>query len=131
MSTAARSDIDDVLASSIESLRRSGATFGFLFGSRAAGTDRAGSDIDVAAFWATDPPASWEISLDDQIDLLVLNDAPFELQGIVATRGVLLFDDDPASRVHWQATTRKIYSDERPRRERARREYLDAVAHGR
>ncbi len=131
MATDARSDIDDVLALNIESLRTSGASFGFLFGSRAAGTDRTGSDIDVAAFWPIDPPPSWEVPLDDQIDLLVLNDAPFELRGIVATRGMLLFDDDPPTRVHWQATIRKLYADERPRRERARREYLDAVAHGR
>ena len=48
------------------------------------------------------------------VDLLVLDHAPLELAGRVAARGRLLFDDDPVSRVRWEATTRKIYFDELP-----------------
>ncbi len=53
------------------------------------------------------------------VDLLVLDHAPLELAGRVAARGRLLFDDDPVSRVRWEATTRKIYFDELPRITRA------------
>ncbi|MDQ3304714.1 MAG: hypothetical protein M3535_01810, partial [Actinomycetota bacterium] len=41
--------------------------------------------------------------------------------------GVLLFDDDPAARVTWLATTRRIYLDERPRTETARRIFFAGV----
>lgn len=51
----------------------------------------------------------------DEVDLIVLDHASLELAGRVAMWGVLLFDDDPAARVEWQATTRKIYLDEEPR----------------
>jgi hypothetical protein len=39
----------------ISRLRAAGAHFAFLHGSRAAGTPRAGSDLDVAAWWEADP----------------------------------------------------------------------------
>ena len=67
----------------------------------------------------------------DGVDLLVLNGAPLEIAGRVAERGRLLFDDDPPARVRWQATTRKIYFDEKPRLERAHREFLEALSRGR
>ncbi len=57
----------------------------------------------------------------------MLNDAPLELAGRVAHKGRLLYETDPAERVRWQATTRKIWFDERPRFERAHREFLEAV----
>ena len=57
----------------------------------------------------------------------MLNSAPLELAGRVAVNGVLLFDDDPASRVHWVATTRKNYFDERPRIERSHREFAESL----
>ena len=53
------------------------------------------------------------------VDLLVLDHAPLELAGRVAAHGRLLFDDDPVSRVRWEATTRNIYFDELPRITRA------------
>ena len=62
------------------------------------------------------------------VDLLAPNGAPLELAGRVALEGELLFDDDPSARVRWVADTRKIWLDERPRFERAHRDYLDAVA---
>jgi uncharacterized protein len=40
---------------------------------------------------------------------------------------VLLFDDDPQSRVLWVAQTRKIYFDERPRIERSHREFAESL----
>jgi predicted nucleotidyltransferase len=96
-------------------LRASGAVFAFLHGSRAEGTQRAESDVDVAA-WFGRPVNAWEVPLPDRCDLLVLDTAGLELAGRVAQRGVLLLDDDPPARVRWQADRCKRYLDEEHRR---------------
>lgn len=111
-------------------LRAAGAKFALVFGSRARGDHRDGSDLDVAAWWADSPPQSWEVDLPPGVDLLVLNEAPLELAGRVALEGTLLFDDDPSCRVEWLATTRKIWLDERYRFERAHRDFLTSVTDG-
>ena len=111
----------------IDRLRSRGAVFAYLHGSRASGDARPGSDIDVAAWWSTAAPNVWEFDLGTEVDLLCLNDAPLELAGRVAMYGRLLFEDDAAARVRWEATTRKIWLDERPRVDRARREALAAM----
>jgi hypothetical protein len=85
------------------------------------------SDIDIAAYFGGRPPNSFDVLPPPGVDLLVLDDAPLELAGRVALGGRLLFDDDPASRVRWEAMTRKIYSDELPRITRAHREFAAAV----
>lgn len=115
----------------VERLRESGAAFAFLHGSTAAGTARPGSDIDVAAWWPSDPPPSFDVLLPPGVDLMVLNGAPLELAGRVALDGVLLFDDDTSARIGWVAQTRKIYSDERPRIERSHREFAESLRRGR
>jgi predicted nucleotidyltransferase len=115
----------------IDILRDAGAVFAFIHGSTVRGTAQADSDIDVAAWWASDAPPSFEVLLPPRVDLLVLNGAPLELAGRVAVEGVLLFDDDPAARVHWVAQTRKIYFDELPRIERSHREFLESLRRGR
>ena len=109
-------------------LRAAGASFAYVHGSRASGTAHADSDLDVAAFWGAAAPASFEVEVPAGVDLMVLDTAPLELRGRVAVDGVLLFEDDPAARVHWEATTRKIWFDERPRIERAHREFAAALA---
>jgi predicted nucleotidyltransferase len=112
----------------VEALRQAGARFAFVHGSRASGTARASSDVDVAAWFGGLNPAPWTVTgLPSSIDLLVLDEAPLELAGRVALRGVLLFDDDPAAQVTWLATTRRIYLDERPRTETARRIFFAGV----
>lgn len=118
---------EETRAEVVAALRSAGARFALVHGSRARGTARADSDLDVAAWWAENPPPSFEVLLPPRVDLLVLNTAPLELRGRVAVEGVLLFDDDPAARVRWVATTRKIYFDERPRLERAHREFAEGV----
>ena len=115
----------------IAALRQRGARFGFVFGSQARGDQRPDSDVDVAAWWPADPPASYEVPLPTGVDLLVLNTAPLELAGRVAVEGRLLFDDDQVARVRWTAMTRKIYFDERPRLMRAHREFAESVRRGR
>jgi uncharacterized protein len=125
--------VDDVDATGepavLELLRRFGVPFAFVHGSRATGTHRPGSDLDVAV-WLGDTVDELELRscLPEHVDLLVLDGAPLELAGRVAMDGRLVLDDDPPARVRWQATTRKIYADERYRIERARRDF--AEAHG-
>lgn len=123
---------EDVVAA----LRAARARFAFVFGSRARGDARAGSDLDVAAWWGpgggrSDAPPSFEVLLPHGVDLLVLDGAPLELAGRVAMEGRLLFDDDPPARVRWLATTRKIYADELPRMRRSHAEFAEALRRGR
>ena len=115
----------------VDALRAAGARFAFLHGSRAEGTAREVSDIDVAAFWGEDPPAPWGVELPVGVDLVVLDTAPMWLTGRIALRGVLLFDDDPEMRVAWQADTRLRYLDDLPRVLESQREFREAVARGR
>lgn len=115
----------------VRTLREAGARFALLHGSRARGTARPDSDVDVGAWWGREAPASFEVLLPAGVDLLVLDTAPLELRGRVAQHGVLLFDDDPPARVRWVATTRKIYADERPRLERSHREFAESLRRGR
>lgn len=110
-------------------LRFAGARFAFVHGSRAAGQHvRLDSDLDVAAWWADEPPQPWEIELPGDVDLVVLNRAPLWLAGRIALEGRLLFDDDPTARVTWQADTRRIWLDERPQILQSQREFRQAVA---
>lgn len=76
---------------------------------------RPGSDLDVAA-WFGRPVGAWELDLPTGIDLLVLDTAGLELAGRVAQHGVLVVDDDPPTRVAWQADRCKRYLDEAHRR---------------
>lgn len=96
----------------VDALRQAGARFAFVHGSRAAGTARPGSDLDVAAWFGGADPAPWDVVLPGDVDLLVLDRAPLELAGRVALQGALLFDDDPPARVAWQGDTRLQYLDE-------------------
>jgi uncharacterized protein len=117
----------EVMAESAVVLRRAGARFAYLHGSRASGQYRPDSDVDIAAYFGGQPPNAFHILLPPGVDLLVLDHAPLELAGRVAARGRLLFDDDPVSRARWEATTRKIYFDELPRITRAHREFAASV----
>ncbi len=125
--TEASDDLPD-LGDLIALLRAAGGRFAFLHGSRVTGVARADSDLDVAVwFGAPSDDLALRSRLPAGVDLLVLDDAPLELAGRVALHGRLLFEGDPAERVEWQATTRKIYLDEQPRIERARADF--AAAH--
>lgn len=124
--------VPDALAAEIVAvLRSAGARFGLLHGSRTSGSPRSDSDIDVAAWWPSNPPPAFEVLLPPMVDLVVLNAAPLELSGRIALHGHILFDDDPPARVRWTATTRKIYADEQPRLRRSHREFAEAVRRGR
>lgn len=119
--------MDERIAQAIGALRQHGAVFAYLHGSRASGAAGPGSDVDLAAYFDGQAPQAFEVLLPAGVDLLVLNRAPLELAGRVALHGKLLFERDPRARVVWEATTRKIYLDERPRLNRAHREFAEAV----
>ncbi len=107
-------------------LRCAGARFALVHGSRARGSGRPDSDLDVGAWWGARPPVSWEVDLPTGVDLVVLDTAPLWLSGRIAQEGRLLFDDDPQARVQWQADTRLRYLDEIPAiRERYRRRRIE------
>lgn len=115
-------DIDELTTA----LREAGARFAYLFGSRATGTGTPVSDLDVAAFFGradVDPLTVKGVDY-DRVDLIVLDHAPLELAGRVAQHGKLLFEVDPAERVAWEALTRKMYLDELPRMEQARKDFV-------
>src|SRR4051812_44340530 len=113
------------IEAAVRAVAEAGAAFALLHGSRARGTARPDSDVDLAAWWPGTAPAAFEVDLPIGVDLLVLNTAPLELAGRVAVDGILVLDTDPVARVRWVATTRKIYFDELPRIERAHREFAE------
>jgi len=112
-------------------LRSAGARFALLFGSRVTGGARAGSDVDVAAWWGGNAPDPWDVALPAGVDLVVLDTAPLWLAGRVAMTGEVLFDDDPPARVAWQADTRLAYLDELPALRERQREWAEVIARGR
>lgn len=122
--------VESRIVDAVGVLVAAGARFGYLHGSRADGSQHTGSDIDVAAFFGTDPPQAFEVLLPAGVDLLVLDHAPLEIAGRVAVGGRLLFEEDEAARVRWEATTRKIYFDEAYRIRRAHAEFAEAVRRG-
>jgi uncharacterized protein len=68
--------VEDVIRATVEALRAAGARFAYLHGSRAAGTARPDSDLDVAAHVGGAAPAPWEVRVPTGVDLLVLDAAP-------------------------------------------------------
>jgi uncharacterized protein YutE (UPF0331/DUF86 family) len=124
----------------IAALRAAGAHFALVHGSRAGDdTPRPGgrrgnqpgarpeSDLDVGAWWGTEPPAPWDVNLPEHVDLVILDAAPLWLAGRIALHGRLLFDDDPPARIAWQADTRLMYLDQLPLMRATQREWLEAI----
>lgn len=119
-----------VLEDALARLRDQGAVFAYLHGSQANGTARPDSDIDLAAGFPEPAPASFDLDLPANVDLLVLNGAPLEIAGRIAMEGQLVLEVDEVARVRWESRTRKIYCDERYRIERSHREFLEAITRG-
>jgi len=121
---------DERVRTAVASLRKAGADFAYLFGSQARGDAQQESDIDIAAHFPGIAPHAFELEMPAGVDLLILNHAPLAIKGRVATDSVLLFESDPVSHVHWLATTRKIYFDEKYRMDLAARDFVAAVERG-
>ncbi len=99
----------------------------YLFGSRAAGTSRPNSDIDIAVL--VNPDALKRAVLDyrlelmadfgaalhrPDVDLVVLNHASPLLAHRVLSGGVLVFERSPVARVRFQVRTAAMYADAVP-----------------
>jgi predicted nucleotidyltransferase len=104
----------------------------WLFGSRARGTEREGSDVDLAVLFCDDPPPTLEglmLNLQDDlagelgraVDLVVMNRAPADLVHRVLRDGELLVENDRSRRVRFEVARRAEYFDLLPILRRYRR----------
>lgn len=117
-------------------LRDVGAKAAYLFGSRRAGTARAGSDIDLAVliggpFGLLDEQrlaARLGSVLDAPVDVVILDRASLELRGHVVQEGELVYGEDDAARVSFEVRTRSQYLDFLPTLREHTRRYLEHVA---
>jgi uncharacterized protein len=121
--------IEELLAERLRAVP--GLVAAYLFGSRARGDARAGSDIDVA-LWLADAPSSFdaypfelagelETAVDAPVDVVVLNTAPSDLVHRVLRDGVLLVEHDRCRRVAFEVRARNDYFDLLPMRTAYRR----------
>lgn len=118
-------------------LTQAGIAFAYLFGSRATGTDRPGSDADVAVSSPGEVGLLEIERLADRlaralgvpaVDLVVLERAGLELRGEVVQRGRLLFSRDEPARVAFEVRTRSEYLDFLPTLQAHTRRYLRQTA---
>jgi uncharacterized protein len=114
-----------------------GVRVAYLFGSRASGQSRSGSDVDIAVLF--DRPTSLlererlrdrlSRALDvPDVDLLVLDEARLELRGRVVQEGRPIFSADERRRVGFEVRTRSEYLDFLPHLRMLTRAYLHRVA---
>ena len=94
----------------------------YLFGSVARGTDRAGSDVDIAVVYENDPPpglAGLGLDLEGELErglrrpvqVVVLNSAPPDLIHRVLRDGKLLLERDRSARIRFEVRKRNEYFD--------------------
>jgi predicted nucleotidyltransferase len=101
----------------------------YLFGSRAAGNAGPASDYDLGVVVDRDERGQIQhadqirvrlandlaVALcTDRIDVVVLNDAPIELQRAVIAQGRLVHERDVATRVEYEAHVMSVYGDYLP-----------------
>lgn len=112
-----------------------GLAAAWLFGSRARGTSRERSDVDVAILLTKDPPrtldavpaelaARLEKALGrgaPRLDVVVLNRASADLVHRVLRDGKLLGDSDRSARIRFEVKKRNEYFDLRPLLDRYRK----------
>lgn len=128
-------DVDERLLR--DPLTAAAVAFAYLFGSRAARSARAGSDLDLAIM-----PGRELGLLDEQglasaiarvlevpeIDLVRLDRAGLELRGRVVQEGRLVFSADEPRRVAFEVRTRSEYLDYLPTLRAHSRRYIRQVA---
>jgi hypothetical protein len=104
----------------------------YLYGSRARGTARADSDLDLGLLLRDSPPptlksvardleATVEGALRVPTEIVVLNRAPADLIHRVLRDGVLLLDRDRSTRLRFEVQSRNEYFDLAPLRRLYRR----------
>ncbi|MGH8897395.1 MAG: type VII toxin-antitoxin system MntA family adenylyltransferase antitoxin [Egibacteraceae bacterium] len=118
--------------------------FAYLFGSRAGGRPRPGSDVDVAVFLGGGPemPDRLTLSLhlagrlakesgEPDIDLVVLDDAPLPLVGRVLQSRIVIYSRDEPTRVRFESRRLREFLDFQIRAEPLDRLLLAEIAAGR
>ena len=106
-----------------------GVQVAYLFGSRATGRARPDSDVDLAVLWGEDVPSSdyfprrleligatMEAFRTDDVDVVVLNEAPPLLAVEVLREGHLLYNRNDRLRVDFQIRALREYRDTAPLR---------------
>jgi predicted nucleotidyltransferase len=104
----------------------------YLFGSRARGAPRDGSDVDLGVLYRVAPPAtllgqpfelqaalSSELGL--PVDVVVMNNAPVDLVHRVLRDGRLVLEQDRSGRIAFEVKARNQYFDLLPILQRYRR----------
>lgn len=111
----------------------------YLFGSRARGTGRERSDIDVAVLFAgiEDKLQRFdrrlEIIIDlervtgKKVDVIDIQAAPLLLQHQILKDGILLVDKDPHYRVAFEVWSRRTYFDLQPLLERRHKKIIAKI----
>jgi predicted nucleotidyltransferase len=105
----------------------------YLFGSRARGTARDDSDVDLGVLVRGEPAATLdgmgmdllvdlERALRLPVDLVVLNRAPTDLVHRVLRDGRLLLERDRSARIRFEVKARNAYFDMQPILRRYRRQ---------
>jgi predicted nucleotidyltransferase len=111
----------------------------YAYGSRVSGRPSPLSDLDLALVLtdtaSPDDPLFTEVIAnriaealpgEPELDVHLAEDLPLPVRGRVVTRGVLVFESDPARRVAFETATRRLYFDFLPLLERDARTALRA-----
>jgi predicted nucleotidyltransferase len=136
-------DLVDVLRSAAEAeLPAMPVVFAYLYGSRAAGSSRPDSDVDVGIL--LDPGVAAPESLASRaadalttrsrvggIEVTVLNDAPIRFLGRVLRSRVVLYSRDEPARVEFESRIGRMADDVEVWAAETDRELLTAIAEGR
>ncbi len=116
----------------------------YLFGSRARGNVRPSSDVDIAVWVDPSLPSVRHLDLrlewmdriptalgyPDEVDVIILNDAPPALAWDVVRAPVVLYEAVPDAAGEVALRLRKVYRDELPRLERRRQRLLASIEQG-
>jgi predicted nucleotidyltransferase len=113
----------------------------WLFGSRARGQARPGSDVDLALLLDDDVPDRLPVRLEVQArlsqlgvpdaDVVVADDLPLRLKARVAAEGQVLLSRDEPARVAWTSRVFREHADFALLQDELDRQMLEAHADGR
>lgn len=129
--------VDEIVRRAEPVLQAAEVQAAYLFGSRAQGTARASSDVDVAVLAGRHVGLLEEQDLAarladrlgvDDVDVVVLDRAELSLRGAVVQEGRLVYAGDEPARVAFEVRTRSEYFDYLPTLEAHRRRFLQQVA---
>lgn len=114
----------------------------WVFGSRAAGTERPDSDVDIAILTRPDRPPLDLLKLSrlgnrlaallpGEPDVVAFERAPLPLQARIVLEGIVLFSDDEPLRVSTTVLTQSRWEDVRGPLDEMDRAYIAGIAaHG-